>query len=752
MHDTAYKIGGLVVQAYLPTRRSRILEIGSQDVNGSLRDHAPRTAEYVGLDFEAGAGVDRVVTGRDDWGVDDGYFDLVMASSVFEHDQAFWRTFETMCRKTSDGGHIYISAPSNGKIHRYPKDYWRFYPDAGLALEEWARGEGLEVTLVESFTAAREQDVWNDFCAVFRCGSTDEDLNVDFVHQRIPCENVITWRSSHVGEATEFPEDMRLIVGGAEEVDKWRGHADHLIHTAGQNEQQWLAEREQLVERITEGERQAAALEAARGELKSRDEAIARLKSESKAHEQGLAQLTESVRFKDAHIERLSTAADTGGARIAELESALSTSHYEVTEQRSAVEAQAAALDKVGGELRSRDEVIERLMGENDAHGRALDQMTEGVRAKDAHIDNLTTANRNGDERIASLEGALATSEEEVVRLRAEDERLQEDLRTAGKQAQRADEQRKEQDALFTELSQKSNEVKSRLAQRDEEVSQAWAEVKRVSEERDELQRTLAAAGEELVEANGWVTRLALHRTTTEREIDRLEREVARKVAQEEGRALQSDKLGMEVETLRADLARAAGELRRTQDTLRSARTDLATAAAENAGRLESGRDQLRKEKASLAVALSDLQESRKAHKTLHGDRARAADDLKASLDEQARIAAELSAKGDALDQAYQELATISRMLVEGQDECQRLEQQNQWLRTVGTLLVEQQNQASLLRPYSWSRKKRDELLRANGLFDATLYASRYPDVEASGQEPLRHAIKHGIAENRQLD
>ena len=170
MHDTAYKIGGLVMATYLPPGANRILEIGSLNVNGGLRDLAPPGADYIGLDLEAGAGVDHVVTGSDDWPVADDSFDLVMASSAFEHDQAFWLTFLQMCRKLKPGGYCYISAPANGKVHRYPQDFWRFYPDAGLALQAWARRQGIATTLVESFTAEREGDTWNDFCAVFRRG------------------------------------------------------------------------------------------------------------------------------------------------------------------------------------------------------------------------------------------------------------------------------------------------------------------------------------------------------------------------------------------------------------------------------------------------------------------------------------------------------------------------------------------------------------------------------------------------------
>jgi hypothetical protein len=82
----------------------------------------PAHDRYVGLDFEAGAGVDFVVKPREAWPVEDSAFDLVMVSSVFEHDSTFWRTFVQMVQKAKPGSHIYVRAPSNGTVHRYPQD------------------------------------------------------------------------------------------------------------------------------------------------------------------------------------------------------------------------------------------------------------------------------------------------------------------------------------------------------------------------------------------------------------------------------------------------------------------------------------------------------------------------------------------------------------------------------------------------------------------------------------------------------
>src|SRR5258708_7201606 len=138
MHDTAFRIGTLAMNIYADVASSAILEIGAQSINGSLREIALPATKYVGVDIEEGDGVDVVVEPGRSLPLEDDTFDLVMASSVLEHDPCFWLTFLEMVRETKEGGFIYVNAPSNRAIHRYPADNWRFYPDSGRALAKWA--------------------------------------------------------------------------------------------------------------------------------------------------------------------------------------------------------------------------------------------------------------------------------------------------------------------------------------------------------------------------------------------------------------------------------------------------------------------------------------------------------------------------------------------------------------------------------------------------------------------------------------
>ena len=64
-------------------------------------------------------------------------------------------------------GLFYLNVPSNGDVHRWPVDCWRFYPDSGDALVTWGKRNWLNPVLLESYTSAQNKGIWNDFVAVF---------------------------------------------------------------------------------------------------------------------------------------------------------------------------------------------------------------------------------------------------------------------------------------------------------------------------------------------------------------------------------------------------------------------------------------------------------------------------------------------------------------------------------------------------------------------------------------------------------
>lgn len=190
MHPTAYEHGRLFFDLYWRPEFSEVAELGSQNVNGSIRDHCPPGARYVGMDMEAANGVDLIVTPGQPFPVADNSVDVVVTSSAFEHDVCFWETFLDLIRILKPGGLLYVNAPSNHAFHRYPVDCWRFYPDAGYALQVWAGRRGVAVELLESFVAKPQDSSWADFVAVFRKGSDQPFLRRGRIADHSPSMNI----------------------------------------------------------------------------------------------------------------------------------------------------------------------------------------------------------------------------------------------------------------------------------------------------------------------------------------------------------------------------------------------------------------------------------------------------------------------------------------------------------------------------------------------------------------------------------
>lgn len=198
MHHTALYYADKFFQVYLKEKNNEdlvIVEVGSQDVNGSIREVAPKSAKYIGLDFLDGKGVDVVIQNEYEYPLEDSYADVLVSSSCLEHSQFFWLAFLEMCRVVKPGGYIYMNVPSNGIFHRYPVDCWCFYPDAGNALASWAKHNNYEIELVESFIGEQTEDaIWNDFVAVFhKKGNIEKPEKLD----KLISNSVVDIRNIH---------------------------------------------------------------------------------------------------------------------------------------------------------------------------------------------------------------------------------------------------------------------------------------------------------------------------------------------------------------------------------------------------------------------------------------------------------------------------------------------------------------------------------------------------------------------------
>ncbi len=218
MHPTAKSNCKSFFEAYLNAfpgaQRLKIVEIGSQDVNGSLREVAPPTCEYVGVDFVEGKGVDVVLTDPYSLPLESESADIVLSSSCFEHSEMFWIVYLEILRVLKPRGLLYLNVPSNGAFHRYPVDCWRFYPDSGRALVSWARRNGMNTALLESYVSAQVEDIWNDFVAVF---VKDEAFAAEFpqriLEKKTDFQNGLLYGTSEFLKRSMSPEDqMKLAV------------------------------------------------------------------------------------------------------------------------------------------------------------------------------------------------------------------------------------------------------------------------------------------------------------------------------------------------------------------------------------------------------------------------------------------------------------------------------------------------------------------------------------------------------------
>ena len=105
MHSTAMANGRRFFDTYVAgSRNAQVLEIGSQDVNGSLRDVCPETAHYVGADFTSAKGVDVLLEDPYVLPFEDAAFDFIVCSSCYEHSEFFWLSFIEALRVLKPAG------------------------------------------------------------------------------------------------------------------------------------------------------------------------------------------------------------------------------------------------------------------------------------------------------------------------------------------------------------------------------------------------------------------------------------------------------------------------------------------------------------------------------------------------------------------------------------------------------------------------------------------------------------------------
>ena len=103
-----------IVQVLGVQNVENVVEIGSWDVNGSVRTEFPKS-NYLGLDVSEGKGVDRVYDGKDLSFLQSNSVEVVISCECFEHNPHWRDNLHDMIRICKPGGFIIATMASRGR-------------------------------------------------------------------------------------------------------------------------------------------------------------------------------------------------------------------------------------------------------------------------------------------------------------------------------------------------------------------------------------------------------------------------------------------------------------------------------------------------------------------------------------------------------------------------------------------------------------------------------------------------------------
>ena len=129
-----------LIQKLAPRMSGPILEIGSKrygepPISYNYRTLFPAATSYVGIDAEAGDGVDVVADMTGDMDalrkqIGTQRVRSIICLSVLEHVLDIFSFARNVEALLDEGGMVILSVPFAWEIHAYPGDYWRFTPEA----------------------------------------------------------------------------------------------------------------------------------------------------------------------------------------------------------------------------------------------------------------------------------------------------------------------------------------------------------------------------------------------------------------------------------------------------------------------------------------------------------------------------------------------------------------------------------------------------------------------------------------------
>jgi SAM-dependent methyltransferase len=184
-----------LVKNQFPERfvRNRVLEIGSLDINGTIRSFFTE-CDYIGLDIAEGKGVDVVCEGQK-YDAPDASFDVVISCEVMEHNPYWKETMDNMIRLTRPGGLVIMSCATlgrreHGTARSKPgsspltvKDGWNYYRN--LISRDFKRAINLKALASHKF--ASNWDTFDLYFVGIKAPAGGDDaarLDLLFAHYR----------------------------------------------------------------------------------------------------------------------------------------------------------------------------------------------------------------------------------------------------------------------------------------------------------------------------------------------------------------------------------------------------------------------------------------------------------------------------------------------------------------------------------------------------------------------------------------
>ena len=146
----------------------RILEIGSYNVNGSIRPFFPRST-YLGVDIIAGPDVDVVCPGEEVADLDETY-DLTVSCECFEHNPKWCETFLNMHRMTKAGGIVLFTCATTGRLEHGTK---RTLPTSSPGNQEVGWNYYRNLTARDFRSRLQFGDLFNEYAFVTNTASQD---------------------------------------------------------------------------------------------------------------------------------------------------------------------------------------------------------------------------------------------------------------------------------------------------------------------------------------------------------------------------------------------------------------------------------------------------------------------------------------------------------------------------------------------------------------------------------------------------